>query len=136
MMNNSKIMASLLICLSVHKLWIHFYSLNTSFRGFHWYLQTTTCSAPRKSNKTRNYKPVINRRNRKSTNISFFSNPHFPPTHDKLTPTKISETSVCQECKYTLAWCVKQNEHSNIPVKNSDIQYGYSTNIDKIWNIS
>jgi len=25
---------------------------------------------------------------------------HLPPTHDKLTPTKISEASVCHECNY------------------------------------
>ena len=55
------------------------------FSWFYWYLKTTKYSAPRctkvKYNK-RQYKQVWNRQNRKSTNISSFSNPQRTDTNE------------------------------------------------------
>ena len=85
---------------------VNLYSLNTSFRCFHWYLQTTKVSAPRKTKDiTSNFKiDEI-----ESQRISY-----FPLTHDKPTPTTISETSVCHDYVSTFkSGCVKGTVHSS-----------------------
>ena len=80
-------MASLLIFFSVHKL------LNSSFRGFidTFKPRNTVTHNARKSNITRGI-----RRKYKIDEIEGQQISRLPPTHNKLTPTKISEASVCQ----------------------------------------
>jgi len=92
-----KKIVSLLIFFSVHQLSIHFYSLHSSFRGFIDTLKprNTVPHDARKSNIIRGNTSKYEIDKIESQQIS-----HLPPTHNELTPTKISETSVCQECKY------------------------------------
>ena len=80
-------MASLLIFFSVHKL------LNSSFRGFidTFKPRNTVTHNARKSNITRGIT-----RKYKIDEIEGQQISRLPPTHNELTPTKISEASVCQ----------------------------------------
>ena len=91
--NNSKFAHFLF----VHQLSIHFYSLHSSYCGFIDTLKprNTVPHDAQKSNIIRGNTSKYEIDKIESQQIS-----HLPPTHNELTPTKISETSVCQECKY------------------------------------